>query len=153
MAQSGLAILAEAVVAKGKSAVEKKLGITLPSSSEQLTPELLGKLKEAQNTHEQFLVNAALEEAKLDLAASGEVSERWKADMASDNSLSKNVRPAVLIFLLFLFSVFSIASIYGIAVAPVYVTLLGELIQLVFMAYFVGRSTEKVVDMVGKRKS
>ena len=30
------------------------------------------------------------------------ITERWKADMSSDNKLSKSVRPLVLIFLFFI---------------------------------------------------
>ena len=45
----------------------------------------------------QRLITEILE--KADKEAQEQVTERWKADMASDSKLSKNIRPAVLIFL------------------------------------------------------
>lgn len=157
LATKGLTLISEAVIAKGKSVIEAKLGIKLPSTEAELTPELEAKLLEVQNAHQQFLINAALEEKKIEVAAaevaSKEVSSRWTADMASDNTLSKNIRPAVLIFLLGLFTVAAILASTGYPTPSAYVDLLGELLKMVFTAYFVGRTVEKGIDMIAKKKT
>lgn len=156
LAEKGLSLISSAVIAKGKSVIEDKLGIKLPSTAEELTPELTAKLLEVQNAHEEFLITAALEEKKVEAAsqaaASTEVTARWQADMGSDNKLSKNIRPAVLIFLLLLFTGFAIASIKKVNIDVAYVSLLGELLKMVFTAYFVGRTVEKSIDMLAKTK-
>lgn len=75
------------------------------------------------------------------------VTDRWKADMASDSRLSKNIRPAVLIYILSAFLLFSLLSAFGISVNTAYVTLLGEWGQIVMLAYFGGRSAEKIASI------
>ena len=47
-------------------------------------------------------VQEILEQA--DNNAQIQVTDRWKADMASDSWLAKNIRPLVLVFLTFVFS-------------------------------------------------
>ena len=74
------------------------------------------------------------------------VTSRWEADMKSDNWLSKNIRPLVLIFLTAVFVLMSFfdgnAGEFTIndAYKPIYQTLL----ITVYGAYFAGRSIEKV---------
>ncbi len=53
----------------------------------------------------QRLIQEILE--KADSEAQAQVTDRWKADMASDSFLSKNIRPIVLIYLTFIFTVLS----------------------------------------------
>lgn len=65
LAKNGLGMLAGAIQAKGKEAIEEKLGVKIPDKVEQLTPELLQQLQIKQMDHEEFLVNAQLEETKL----------------------------------------------------------------------------------------
>ena len=50
-------------------------------------------------------IQEILEKANSD--AQAQVTERWKADMASDSFLSKNIRPLVLIFLTAVFTILS----------------------------------------------
>ena len=50
----------------------------------------------------QRLITQILE--KADKEAQEQVTERWKADMSSDSKLSKNIRPAVLIYLTVIFT-------------------------------------------------
>lgn len=78
------------------------------------------------------------------------VSDRWKADMASDSWLSKNIRPMVLIFLLVAYSGFAIASIFEYETRGAYVELLGQWGMLVMSFYFGGRTMEKIADKVKK---
>ena len=151
LAANGLGILAGAIQAKGKDFIEEKLGVKIPSSVDQLTPEVLRDLKIREIDHEEFLINAQIEKAKIEIAAeaaaSAEVTTRWTADMASDNKLSKNIRPGVLIYLTAALTLFALLSIWDLSVDEVYVVLIGQLLMMVYGAYFVGRSVEKVVDM------
>jgi hypothetical protein len=71
-------------------------------------------------------------------------TDRWKADMGSDSWLSKNIRPMTLIAILGAYFVFASASAFGISVNESYVKLLGEWGQLIMLAYFGGRTAEKI---------
>lgn len=62
--QSGLSLLGNAVLAKGKDAVEKKLGIKL---EENPTQEQLLQYTQAQLEHEEELMKIQHEDNKLDL--------------------------------------------------------------------------------------
>ena len=61
----GLGILGNAVLSKGKDVIEQKLGVNL--ETELATPEGKMKLKQLEVDHEEFLINSALENRKLDL--------------------------------------------------------------------------------------
>ena len=78
------------------------------------------------------------------------LTDRLKADMASDSWLSKNIRPATLIFLLLAYSGFAVASIFGWETRGAYVELLGQWGMLVMSFYFGGRTMEKIADRVKK---
>jgi len=62
---NGLNLVANAVMAKGKDYVEKKLGVELKPD---MSPEDLAKIQIAQMEHEEELLKLRLEEDKLDLA-------------------------------------------------------------------------------------
>jgi hypothetical protein len=85
-------------------------------------------------------------EAALVTAEMNNVSDRWKADMASDSWLSKNIRPLTLIAILAAYFTFASASAFGISVNESYVKLLGEWGQLIMLAYFGGRTAEKILS-------
>lgn len=148
LASKGLGLLSDAIIAKGKDAVEKKLGVKIPATEEALTPEAVAKLWEAQAAHETFLLECLKVEAGAQAEATKAVTDRWQADMASDSKLSKAVRPGTLIYLLVLFTGFAIAALFGYSLPDAYLKLLGELLWAVFVAYFVGRSGEKGVSMI-----
>ncbi len=79
------------------------------------------------------------------------VSERWKADMASDSWLSKNIRPMTLAYILSAYLALAVLDGFGFRVAEAYVTLLGQWGMLVMSAYFGGRTLEKIMDSRGKK--
>lgn len=83
-------------------------------------------------------------ETELFKAEQQNVSDRWKADMGSDSWLSKNIRPMTLIAILGAYFVFASASAFGWSVNESYVKLLGEWGQLIMLAYFGGRTAEKI---------
>jgi hypothetical protein len=92
-----------------------------------------------------------LAEIQADSVAMQETSKRWQADMASDSWLSKNIRPMTLVFILLVFCAFSLMSAWKIDVNESYVKLLGEWGQLIMLAYFGGRTVEKIMDMKAKK--
>lgn len=92
-----------------------------------------------------------LAELQADQVAMQETSKRWEADMKSDSWLSKNIRPMTLVYILLAYSAFATMSAWGINVNEAYVKLLGEWGQLIMLAYFGGRTVEKVMDMRAKK--
>ena len=78
-------------------------------------------------------------------------TDRWKADMGSDSWLSKNIRPMALIAIFVAYFVFTMMSAYGLNAQESYVNLLGQWGQIIFLAYFGGRTVEKLADMKGKK--
>jgi len=88
-----------------------------------------------------------LAELQADMNEQNNVSERWKADLASDSWLSKNIRPMSLIAIFTGYFLFAMMSAFGYEANEAYVTLLGSWGMLVFGAYFGSRSLEKVAQM------
>lgn len=156
LAENGLGLLSSAIQAKGKQVVEQTLGVKI---SDNPSPEEVSKLRQLQYDHEERLLELGIEKARLEqeelkalLAAQANqennVSDRWKADMASDSWLSKNIRPGTLVYILTAYLLFAIADGYGFRIAESYVNLLGQWGMLVMTAYFGGRSAEKIVGML-----
>ena len=75
-----------------------------------------------------------------------QITSRWDSDMKSDSWLSKNVRPAVLIFLVVstVLMIFIDAGTINFVVEPKWTDLLQLVLITVIGAYFGGRSLEKV---------
>jgi hypothetical protein len=118
------------------NAIASKLGVS-PSITEvtkalEANPELALKLKEIDT-------RAFEAETKA-------VTERWQADMASDSWLSKNIRPMTLMAILGAYFLFASCSAFGVNVNETYVKLLGEWGQLIMLAYFGGRTAEKIME-------
>ena len=159
LASNGISTLAGAIQAKGVQVIEEKLGIKLPTSEAQLTPEMITLLKQKEMEHEEFLLDIETKKAEIDLAkeqirldaettASIQVTDRWTADMGSDSRLAKNIRPLTLLFILFIYTLFALLSAADVQVTESYVTLLGEWGMLIMSAYFAGRSIEKVTSIM-----
>ena len=75
------------------------------------------------------------------------VTERWTADMSSDSWLSKNIRPMALAAIFLAYFLFTTMSAFGYNAQESYVQLLGQWGQIVFLAYFGGRTVEKLAEM------
>ena len=88
-----------------------------------------------------------LAELRADETEMQEVTKRQEADMASDSTLSKNIRPATLVFILIVYSTFAMMSAWDIEVNNNYVELLGQWGMLIMSFYFGGRTLEKIMDM------
>jgi hypothetical protein len=160
LAQNGLGLLSSAIQAKGKQVVEDALGVKI---SDNPSPEEVSKLRQLQYDHEERLLELGIEKARVELEElkalleaqanqEDNVSDRWKADMASDSWLSKNIRPGTLIYILTAYLLFAALSAAGIQVQESYVALLGQWGMLVMTAYFGGRTVEKVMEMRKRSK-
>ena len=103
------------------------------------------------NLHTSKEEKLAAEQKIKELVASYEVemekqiTDRWKADMASDSWLSKNVRPLVLVFLVVstVLMIFIDAGTIAFEVEAKWTDLLQLVLITVIGAYFGGRSLEK----------
>jgi uncharacterized membrane protein (DUF106 family) len=91
-------------------------------------------------------------ELRADETEMQEVTKRQEADMASDSTLSKNIRPATLVFILIVYSTFAMMSAWDIEVNNNYVELLGQWGMLIMSFYFGGRTLEKIMDMKAKKE-
>ena len=92
-----------------------------------------------------------LAKMQADIAEAQEVTKRWEADMSSDSWLSKNIRPMALIAIFGAYFLFAIMSAFGYDANQNYVQLLGQWGQIVFLAYFGGRTAEKIIEMKAKK--
>jgi uncharacterized membrane protein (DUF106 family) len=96
--------------------------------------------------------NGELAQIAADTAEQQELTKRQQADMASDSTLSKNIRPATLVFILIVYSTFAMMSAWDIEVNNNYVELLGQWGMLIMSFYFGGRTLEKIMDMKAKKE-
>lgn len=91
-------------------------------------------------------------EAKLFEVEQNNLTDRLKADMASDSWLSKNIRPMTLIFILGAYFTFAMMSAFEYETRGAYVELLGQWGMLIMSFYFGGRTLEKIMDMKSGNK-
>jgi hypothetical protein len=156
----GLSLIGNAVMAKGKDWVEEKTGVKLDGP---LSDADTLKLRQYEMDHQEELLRLRIEEKKLGIdelqafAAAiqnenNNISDRWKADMSSDSWLSKNIRPMALIAIFVAFFLFTMMSAFGYNAQESYVNLLGQWGQIIFLAYFGGRTVEKLADMRSKKE-
>ena len=119
------------LLSKGSNIVDF-VGDTLPSEG------LLGVLKNViskDNTLPPQDKEEALKRLEFDLIEMQEVTKRWVAD-SKGSKLTQNVRPLTLIFL-------TVAFVIGWFLQIEELEIVKELLTMVFLAYFGGRSVEK----------
>jgi uncharacterized membrane protein (DUF106 family) len=119
---------------------------------DKFIPDPEAKAK-AQKELLQMQQEGRMAELQADTVAMQETSKRWEADMASDSWLSKNIRPMSLIAIFMAYFLFTAMSAFGFHAQESYVNLLGSWGQIVFLAYFGGRTVEKVMEMKNESKS
>jgi hypothetical protein len=107
---------------------------------------------EAQLKLQQLANDGHLAELQADMNEQNNVSDRWKADLASDSWLSKNIRPMTLIAILAGYFIFATSSAFDLNVKQAYVELLGQWGMLIMSAYFGGRTLEKIMAKKGEVK-
>lgn len=81
--------------------------------------------------------DVALEKLRLERSEIDGITRRWVADSRSDSWLSKNVRPLTLVVL-------TIAFIIGWYMQIDELSIVKELLQIVFFGYFGSRGAEKI---------
>jgi len=86
-------------------------------------------------------------DTKLFETEQNNLTDRLKADMASDSWLSKNIRPMTLLLILGGYFTFAMMSAFDYDTNKSYVELLGQWGMLVMSFYFGGRTLEKIMDM------
>jgi maltodextrin utilization protein YvdJ len=89
LAESGLSILGNAILAKGKDVVEKQLGVDVDASMQTEDGKI--KLLQLQQEHEEFLLNASIQSKEL------EIKEQAMsyADTASARDMNTRVNESV----------------------------------------------------------
>ena len=94
---------------------------------------------EAKRKIKELIINHEVELEKS-------ITERWVADMQSDSWLAKNVRPAMLVFLVVstVILIFVDAGYISFTVEQKWTDLLQIVLITVIGAYFGGRSFEKI---------
>ena len=90
-------------------------------------------------------------DTKLYETEQNNLTDRLKADMASDSWLSKNIRPLTLIYILVAYLALAILDASVVDIAESFVVLLGQWGMLVMSFYFGGRTLEKIIDMKEKK--
>ena len=123
------------------SALAAKFGVT--DTVEEVAKAIAGDPAAAQK-----MAEIDLERFRVEQAA---ITSRWEADMSSDSWLSKNIRPMALIAIFVAFFLFTMMSAFGYNAQESYVQLLGQWGQIIFLAYFGGRTVEKLADMKAKK--
>lgn len=104
--------------------------------------EAIGSSKELNAIEKEMLVK----ELEQDVIEMQEVTKRWESDMTSDSWLSKNIRPLSLAFLtltLFIYIILD-SALEGFKIDSEWVSLLGNLLMLVYGGYFGARTLEKI---------
>lgn len=108
-----------------------------------------GIIKRLVDTDPEISTESKLEFEKLaaqtEQNAQNNVTKRWEADMSSDVTLAKVIRPSIMIALLLFFMVVTIWDAVSEQFLPRenFIDLLQILMLTVFGAYFAGRTVEK----------
>ena len=87
-----------------------------------------------------------LADLQQDVMEMQEITKRWESDMSSNSWLASNIRPLSLAFLtlsLFIYVILD-SSLEGFKIASEWVSLLGNLLMLVYGGYFGARTLEKI---------
>jgi len=104
--------------------------------------ESIGNNKELTEVEKEMLVK----ELEQDVIEMQEITKRWQSDMLSDSWLSKNIRPLSLAFLtltLFIYIILD-SALEGFKIDQQWISLLGNLLMLVYGGYFGARTLEKI---------
>lgn len=137
LAGKGLGLLASAVEAKGKEAIESVIGATIDDDPTD------GKITELLTLQYQY----RLKLIELAISADKGITDRWVADAESESWLATNIRPLSLIAIFLGYFLFAMMSAFGFDANEAYVTLLGNWGMLIMGAYFGGRTIEKVFEI------
>ena len=102
----------------------------------------IGGSKELTDIEKEMLIK----ELEQDVIEMQEVTKRWESDMSSNSWLSSNIRPLSLAFLtlaLFIYVILD-SSLDSFKIDEQWISLLGNLLMLVYGGYFGARTLEKI---------
>jgi len=102
----------------------------------------IGGSKELTDIEKEMLIK----ELEQDVIEMQEVTKRWESDMSSNSWLSSNIRPLSLAFLtlaLFIYVILD-SSLDTFKIDEQWISLLGNLLMLVYGGYFGARTLEKI---------
>lgn len=150
MMDSLLKLLGSAAPALATAVAGPMGGMAVKAIADKLgVPASIGEVTKALEADPSLALKLKEIDTKAFEVEQQNVSDRWKADMASDSWLSKNIRPMTLVYLLTAYLGMAVADGFGFEISESYVTLLGQWGMLVMGAYFGGRTAEKIME---KRK-
>jgi len=132
--------LLRGVVATGKKVSPVFDAITGGKISNIL--EAIGGSKELNAVEKEMLIK----ELEQDVIEMQEVTKRWESDNKADSFLTKNIRPMSLAFLtlsLFIYVILD-SSLQSFKIDQQWISLLGNLLMLVYGGYFGARTLEKI---------
>ena len=104
--------------------------------------QAIGGSKELTDVEKEMLIK----ELEQDVIEMQEVTKRWQSDMSSNSWLSSNIRPLSLAFLtlaLFIYVILD-SSLDSFKIDEQWISLLGNLLMLVYGGYFGARTLEKI---------
>jgi len=104
--------------------------------------QAIGGSKELTAVEKEMLIK----ELEQDVIEMQEVTKRWQSDMSSNSWLSSNIRPLSLAFLtlaLFIYVILD-SSLDTFKIDEQWISLLGNLLMLVYGGYFGARTLEKI---------
>ena len=102
----------------------------------------IGGSKELTAVEKEMLIK----ELEQDVIEMQEVTKRWESDNKADSFLTKNIRPMSLAFLtlsLFIYVILD-SSLESFNIDQQWISLLGNLLMLVYGGYFGARTLEKI---------
>ena len=133
--------LLRGVVKTGKSVAPKLVdAITGGKVSDIISA--ISSDKELTEQEKQMLIK----ELEQDVIEMQEVTKRWQSDMSSNSWLSSNIRPLSLAFLTLTMFCYVIldSSLDEFNIDSEWISLLGNLLMLVYAGYFGARTLEKI---------
>ncbi len=113
--------------------------------------KLIDKVVTTKAEKQQLLNELTEIEARYKVEAEKQLTERLKADMASDNFLSKNIRPFSLLFFMLLMLIMVLGNGAGwLNVDQSYIQMVKDVLMTMIAFYFGGRTTEKIFNLKKK---
>ena len=113
--------------------------------------KLIDKVVTTKAEKQQLLNELTEIEVRYKAEAEKQLTERLKADMASDNFLSKNIRPFSLLFFMLLMLIMVLGNGAGwLNVDQSYIQMVKDVLMTMIAFYFGGRTTEKIFNLKKK---
>ena len=123
------------------SALASKFGVS--DTVEEVARAIAGDPAASQKLAELNLDEYRVEQSNI--------TDRWKADAATDSWLAVNIRPMSLVAIFVGYFLFAFMSAFGYDAKESYVQLLGQWGMLIMSAYFGGKTLENIMQMKHKK--